>query len=125
MSKYYRGSLPDGEDDRLHALTLKILQLLQAGPVTNAYLAANVCLDYRKRINELRRDHGYHIKATRIKGHKGVFEYRLLDEPEPEWEVVVKTITPDEQFLIYAIVVNAATATEAVTTRPVSTFVTK
>jgi len=112
MSKYYRGSLPDGEDERLHTLTLKILELLQIGPVTNKYFAANVCLDYRKRINELRRDHGYHIKSRRI-GGKGLFEYRLLDQPEPLWEVVIKTIAPDGQSLIYSIDVNAATATEA------------
>lgn len=113
MSKYYRGSLPDGEDDRLHEKTLKVLRFLQEGPKTNAFFAAHGCLDYRKRCNELRRHYGLHIKAARIKGGKGLFEYRLLDKPEPEWEVVIKSIAPDEQFMIYPVIVNALTATEA------------
>jgi hypothetical protein len=112
-SPYYRGTLPDGEDERLAAKTLKVLQWLLDGPKRNTYFPVRGCLDYRKRINELRRKHGYHIKATRIKGGKGLFEYRLLDQPEPEWEVVIKTIAPDGQYLTYKITVNAATATEA------------
>lgn len=113
MSRYYRGPLSEDEDERLHANAMKVLMRLQIGPTTNAYFASCICLDYRRRINELRRKHGYHIKAKRIKGGKGLYEYSLLDTPEPEWEVIIKTIAPDGQFLIYSIDVNAETATEA------------
>jgi hypothetical protein len=112
MSDYYRGSLPKGEDERINSNALKIRDALQERPRTNKWLSATICLDYRRRINELRRKHGYHIKAMRL-DRKGIWEYRLLDRPEPEYEVRMKLIAPDGQFLIYSQDVNASTETEA------------
>jgi hypothetical protein len=112
MSEYFRGSLPDGEGERLHSNALKIRDALRERPRTNKWISVTICLDYRRRINELRRKHGYHIKATRLNG-RGIWEYRLLDRPEPEYTVRMKLIAPDGQFLIYSQDVNASTETEA------------
>jgi len=112
MSDYYRGSLPEGEDERINSNALKIRDALRERPRTNKWISVTICLDYRRRINELRRKHGYHIKARRL-DKKGIWEYRLLDQPEPEYEVRMKLIAPDGQFLVYSQDVNASTETEA------------
>ena len=113
MGEYDRGPLPDGEGERLHSNALKIREALREAPRKNKWISAVICLDYRRRVNELRRKHGYHIKARRVEGQRGIWEYRLLDQPEPEYVVRMKLIAPDGQFLIYSQVVNASTETEA------------
>lgn len=111
MSEHDRTDLGDEEEGRLANIRQKILESLREGPKTNAFLNATIAMDHCRRIGELRKRYRHSIRSDRLKG--GLFQFTLLDKPDPEWEVDIKLITPDGQTLFYTVIVNADTAGKA------------
>jgi hypothetical protein len=110
VSKHDRTDLGDEEEGRLANIRQKILEALQEGPKTNAYLNATIAMDHCRRIHDLR-ERNYHIRHNRIDG--GLFLYTLLDKPDPDWEVDIRLTAPDGQIITYTVVVHADTAGKA------------
>jgi hypothetical protein len=110
MSVHDHTDLGEEEEARLASLSQRILEALQDGPKTNAYLNAAISIDHCRRIHDLRMMN-YHIRHDRLEG--GLFLFTLLDKPDPEWEVDIELRAPDGQRLTYTVVVNADTAGKA------------
>ena len=106
VSRRDRTDLGDEEEARLDNIRERILEALQKGPQTNAYLNAAIGMDHCRRIHELR-ERNHHIRHDRLKG--GLFQFTLLDKPDPEWEVDIKLEAPDGQTIFYTVIANGDT----------------
>ena len=103
MSEHDRTDLGPEEEGRLDNIRQKILEALQEGPKTNAYLNATIAMDHVRRIGDLRK-RNYHIRSNRMAG--GLFLFSLLDKPDPLWKVHIQLTTPDGQEVFYDVITN-------------------
>jgi len=111
MSIHDRTDLGEAEEGRLVAAADRILAALHQAPRTNQYFADGLGIkDYGRRVRDLRQ-RGYSIKSKRIEG--GLWRYTLLAQPEPSWEVDIKTTLPDGRFFFYTVLVQATNAGRA------------
>lgn len=66
-----------------------VLQMLRAGPVRNFEYGRHIppVINYTARHSDLRKK-DYVIKADKVKGVKGVWEYRLVEEKKGQLDLL-------------------------------------
>ena len=110
MSKYDRAYMPWEEEQRHDSQAERILAELRAGPKTNIFLA-RIAMDYCRSMRVLRQ-RGHLIRSHRVNS-LGLWIYTLTHEPDPEWELDLRTRFEDGHEHTYTHIVKADTAGKA------------